>query len=170
MEQSLSWEVNRSSFSQESLWILCNLKVRYCIHKCSPPVPITSPCPIFALGHRIFLSSRPCEIFWNLVSFSGEVLFGPRPPTNLTYHLSAAVRDGWLSIFAAILLIRMASLQPQNEDAPFWGDIDLISLCNNHQNKYQVFSIIAIIKGILNTTDKIFKFKKIVFEEHAVKV
>jgi len=38
MEQSSSWEANRSSSSQEISCIVCNLKVHYHIHKTPPLV------------------------------------------------------------------------------------------------------------------------------------
>jgi hypothetical protein len=42
MEQSLSWEVNSRSTSQDIPWLLWNPKAHYCVHKSLPLVPILS--------------------------------------------------------------------------------------------------------------------------------
>ena len=53
MEQSPSWEADRFSASQENLLILWNLKVRYRILKCPPPVHIQSQINIILSNSNI---------------------------------------------------------------------------------------------------------------------
>jgi len=49
MEQSLSWEANRFSASQEVSRILWNPKVHHRLYKCKPSVPIPNQIkPVYA--------------------------------------------------------------------------------------------------------------------------
>ena len=73
-EQSLSWEANRFSASQEISRILWNPKVYYCSLKCSPPVPyltqldpVHTPTSHFLKIHlNIILPSMPGFPQWSL--------------------------------------------------------------------------------------------------------
>jgi hypothetical protein len=52
MEQSLSWEANWFSASQEIPHIVWHLKVQYRTYKCLPPVPFLSQIYLFVVNNR----------------------------------------------------------------------------------------------------------------------
>jgi hypothetical protein len=87
MEDSPSWEANRTSASQTS-HILWNLEVHHCLQKCPPPIPIHSP---INLGHAssfyffktiLILSSH---LRLGLPSGSYPQVTPPKPCMHLSY-------------------------------------------------------------------------------------
>jgi hypothetical protein len=67
MEQSPSWETNRSTDIKEIRHILWNPKFQYCIHKRLTPFQRIGPSP------------RPCEMSLNIGRLYGEQMLAPRP-------------------------------------------------------------------------------------------
>jgi len=58
-------------------------------------------------------------MFRNYASFYSEELFAPRPTPKLEDHPLSVVRDCLFNTF-------VATLHPQHEDVPFYGDRDLL--------------------------------------------
>jgi len=103
MEQSPSWEANRSSASQGISRILWNPKVHYRIHKCPPAVlilsqldPVHTPTSHFLKIHvNIILPSTPGSPKWSL-----SLRFPHRKPVYTSPLLHTY---SWVEVFFRIM-------------------------------------------------------------------
>jgi len=93
MEQSLYWQANYFSASQEIPLILWNPKVPHRHHKCLLPVP--------ALKKAVQVQGVLLDCFATWYVFYGEDLLAPRPTSKLEDHTLSAVRDCLFNIFTA---------------------------------------------------------------------
>jgi len=95
-DQSLYWEANRFSASQEISRILWNLKVYYCRLKCLPPVPLSWPSSIQSIPpnstswrYILILSSHLCLGLSSGLSPSGF------PTRTLYMPLLSSIHTTW---------------------------------------------------------------------------
>ena len=106
MEQSPSWESDRSSASQEVLHISWNPEVHCRIHECPPPFPIlsqinlvnASPSHFFKIHFSINISFMPRSSKWSLFLGCPHQNAVWTSPVPLTCHMPRPSYSSWLGL------------------------------------------------------------------------